>query len=100
MKLVLIDPALAPDLRTMPDLLTVSMFAAYFTPGVGKAVISRAPVMALRGGRGVGHVPQLEVSDWTAEHLLEWLGTQAKQAAQEARGAVRPTPGAPSTSHG
>jgi pimeloyl-ACP methyl ester carboxylesterase len=39
--LVLIDPALPPDVRTRPDPLTAAMFAAYFTPGVGKAVISK-----------------------------------------------------------
>jgi pimeloyl-ACP methyl ester carboxylesterase len=39
--LVLVDPALPPDLRTRPDPLTAAMFAAYFTPGVGKALISK-----------------------------------------------------------
>jgi pimeloyl-ACP methyl ester carboxylesterase len=39
--LVLIDPALPPDLRTRPDPLAAAMFAAYFTPGIGKALISR-----------------------------------------------------------
>jgi pimeloyl-ACP methyl ester carboxylesterase len=39
--LVLIDPALAPDLRSRPDPLTAAMFAAYLAPGVGKAVISK-----------------------------------------------------------
>jgi pimeloyl-ACP methyl ester carboxylesterase len=38
---VLLDPALPPDLRTRPDPLAAVMFAAYFTPGVGKAVIGR-----------------------------------------------------------
>jgi pimeloyl-ACP methyl ester carboxylesterase len=39
--LVLIDPALPPAVRSKPDPLTTAMFAAYFTPGVGKAVMSK-----------------------------------------------------------
>lgn len=38
--LVLVDPALPVSLRGRPDPLTMSMFAAYFTPGLGKAVIA------------------------------------------------------------
>ncbi|MFN0281157.1 MAG: alpha/beta fold hydrolase [Kineosporiaceae bacterium] len=37
---VLVDPALPVDLRAKPDPLTLTMFAAYFTPGLGKAVIA------------------------------------------------------------
>jgi pimeloyl-ACP methyl ester carboxylesterase len=39
--LALLDPALPPDLRARPDPLTTLLFAAYFTPGVGRAVIGR-----------------------------------------------------------
>jgi pimeloyl-ACP methyl ester carboxylesterase len=187
---VLIDPAVPPSLRARPDPLTAAMFAAYFTPGVGKAVISgrrkvrtaeqmaletlklccsdyrrvpeevieahfalarsrrwyaeieqefvtatrsllwslarrrqlaatmrsiRGPVLLLHGdedrlvsieaaravaranpswrfevANGVGHVPQLEVPQWTAGHLLDWLGTQAAVAADAARTATVP----------
>ena len=38
--LVLVDPALPVSLASRPDPLTMGMFAAYFTPGVGKAVIA------------------------------------------------------------
>jgi pimeloyl-ACP methyl ester carboxylesterase len=38
---VLIDPALPPDLRTRPDPRTLLIFGAYFTPGLGRAVIGR-----------------------------------------------------------
>lgn len=38
--LVLVDPALPADLQSRPDPLALAMFAAYFTPGVGKAVIA------------------------------------------------------------
>jgi pimeloyl-ACP methyl ester carboxylesterase len=37
---VLVDPALPVDLRAKPDPLTLTMFAAYLTPGLGKAVIA------------------------------------------------------------
>ncbi len=37
---VLIDPALPPSPRSRPDPLTMAMFAAYFTPGLGKAVLA------------------------------------------------------------
>lgn len=33
----------------------------------------------------VGHVPQLEVPDWTAAHILDWLATDAAEAATRAR---------------
>jgi len=187
---VLLDPALPPDLRTRPDPLATLMFAAYFTPGVGRAVmrgrrsrtaedvaldtlrlccahpervprsVLRAHVelaesrgfyaelesefvlatrsllltlarrrqyravlrqidvpvlmvhgakdrlvpvssarVAARGNPGwryeelpdVGHVPQLEVPERTAELLLDWLGAEGAVAAEAAGGAaVRP----------
>jgi pimeloyl-ACP methyl ester carboxylesterase len=30
---------------------------------------------------GVGHVPQLEVPDWTLDQILDWLATDAAAAA-------------------
>lgn len=186
--LALLDPAVPPSLRARPDPLTMAMFAAYFTPGVGKAVIQgrrrlrtaeqlametlrlccsdasrvspdvvrahvtlardrrayaelekefvtatrsllwalakrreisttlrriSVPVLLLHGdedrlvsiasarevaaanptwrfevAQGVGHVPQLEVPEWTAAHLLDWLGTEGAVAATAARDAV------------
>lgn len=192
--LVLVDPAVPVDLRTRPDPLTMAMFAAYFTPGVGKAVIAgrrkvrtaeqlamdtlrlccvdphrvpkeilhahvqlaktrqyyaeleaefvtatrsllwllarrryhaglmrriRGPVLLLHGDKDrlvpvnsaravaranptwrfeiahdIGHVPQLEAAGWTRDQILDWLATDGVQAADGARGAVRPDPGA------
>ena len=188
----LLDPALPPDLRTRPDPLTTLMFAAYFTPGVGRVVIghrrsrtaedvaldtlrlccahpervprhvlrahvelaeSRAwyeeleaefvlatrsllvtlarrrqyravlaqvtvPVLMLHGTKDrlvpvssaraaarahptwryeeipdVGHVPQLEVPDLTAQLVLDWLAAEGAGAADAARAAAVP-PGA------
>lgn len=39
--LVLLDPALPPSLRRRPDPTVVALFAAYLTPGVGRALIIR-----------------------------------------------------------
>lgn len=35
----------------------------------------------------VGHVPQLEVPEWTAGHILDWLATDASEAAAATRAA-------------
>jgi pimeloyl-ACP methyl ester carboxylesterase len=39
--LVLLGPALPPDLRTRPDPMTAAIFAAYFTPVIGRLFMSR-----------------------------------------------------------
>lgn len=185
---VLIDPALPPVVGVRPDPLVAAMFAAYFTPGVGKRVIQHrrrertveqlamdtlrlccvdpgrvpaevvqahvelartrayyaelesefvlatrsllwtvarrrqyaamlrrivVPVLLLHGDSDrlvnvasaraaaranpawryeefadVGHVPQLEAPQRTAETILDWLTREGARAAQEARGAA------------
>ena len=37
---ILVDPALPLSVRSKPDPLTVGMFTAYFTPGLGKALMA------------------------------------------------------------
>jgi hypothetical protein len=37
----------------------------------------------------VGHVPQLEVPEWTAERIVEWLASDGAAAAALARGGLR-----------
>lgn len=40
---------------------------------VAEAVAADHPAWRLEVARGVGHVPQLEVPEWTATAILEWL---------------------------
>ncbi|HEY6794660.1 MAG TPA: alpha/beta hydrolase [Kineosporiaceae bacterium] len=44
--LVLIDPALPPDLRTRPDPVTAAIFAAHFTPGAARRRARTTPEQA------------------------------------------------------
>jgi pimeloyl-ACP methyl ester carboxylesterase len=188
---VLIDPAVPPSLSSRPDPLTTTVFAAYFVPGMGKAMLTGrqrvrtheqlamdtlrlccadpsrvpapvvaahvelartrprypgqehefvaatrsmlrllsrrkrfwelaagidCPVLLLHGDRdrlvsiaaatqvaranpgwafevaaGVGHVPQLEVPDWTAERMLEWLAGLAVPSAPYTPAAALPS---------
>ena len=37
---------------------------------------------------GVGHVPQLEVPEWTAGHVLDWLAAEGAGARDRARHAT------------
>ncbi len=37
----------------------------------------------------IGHVPQLEAPDWTVEHIVRWLETEAAGAADLTRGTAR-----------
>jgi pimeloyl-ACP methyl ester carboxylesterase len=39
------------------------------------------PTWRFEVAHGVGHVPQLEVPDWTAKHIRHWLGSAAATAA-------------------
>jgi pimeloyl-ACP methyl ester carboxylesterase len=47
----------------------------------------------------VGHVPQLEVPEWTARHILDWLATDAATAAARTHPVVRPTTADPAKEH-
>ncbi|MGH3465480.1 MAG: alpha/beta fold hydrolase [Kribbellaceae bacterium] len=41
-----------------------------------RAVARANPAWRFEVAHGVGHVPQLEVPDWTAGHILDWLATE------------------------
>jgi pimeloyl-ACP methyl ester carboxylesterase len=46
-----------------------------------RAAARANPTWRFEVAEGVGHVPQLEVPGWTAEHILDWLATDAAAAA-------------------
>jgi pimeloyl-ACP methyl ester carboxylesterase len=46
-----------------------------------RAAAKANPTWRFEVAHGVGHVPQLEVPDWTAERILHWLATDAATAA-------------------
>ena len=48
------------------------------------------PAWRFEVAEGVGHVPQLEVPEWTAGHVLDWLDREGATARDAAR---HPTPG-------
>ena len=50
-----------------------------------RATAKANPTWRFEVAEGVGHVPQLEVPDWTAEHILDWLATDAFTAAGRTR---------------
>jgi pimeloyl-ACP methyl ester carboxylesterase len=50
-----------------------------------RAVARANPSWRFEVAEGVGHVPQLEVPDWTAGHILDWLGNEGRHAADQTR---------------
>ncbi len=56
--------------------------------GSARAAARANPRWRFEVAADVGHVPQLEVPDWTAERILHWLGTEAAHAAARTRHAV------------
>jgi hypothetical protein len=52
-----------------------------------RATAKANPTWRFEIAEGVGHVPQLEVPGWTAEHILDWLGTGGRTAAASTRSA-------------
>ena len=46
------------------------------------------PAWRFEVAEGVGHVPQLEVPEWTAGHVLDWLATEGAGARDRARHAT------------
>jgi pimeloyl-ACP methyl ester carboxylesterase len=110
---VLVDPALPPSPRTRPDPLTLSMFAAYVTPGLGKLVVQgrrrvrtpeqlamdtlrlccvdpgRVPPAVLRAhvelAKSRRWYPQLEEEFLAATRSLLWLLARRRQLAATLR---------------
>ena len=52
-----------------------------------RAAARANPAWSLREFGGVGHVPQLEIPQDTADAVLGWLGSAGQQAATAARAA-------------
>lgn len=50
-----------------------------------RAVAAANPLWRFEVAGGVGHVPQLEVPDWTVERILDWLARDGRAAALAAR---------------
>lgn len=59
-----------------------------------RAVVSSNPAWQFQVVHGIGHVPQLEAPEWTAERILTWLAADAAAAAEQA-GKARPPRGQP-----
>jgi pimeloyl-ACP methyl ester carboxylesterase len=55
--------------------------------GAARAAARANPTWSVREFPGVGHVPQLEVPQDTADAALEWLGSAGQHAARAARAA-------------
>ncbi len=53
--------------------------------GAARAVATRNPRWRFEVADDVGHVPQLEVPDWTSSRILDWLGDEGSSAAKGAR---------------
>ena len=49
--------------------------------GLSRAAAAANPSWRFEVAPDVGHVPQLEVPEWTAGHILDWLATEAQDAA-------------------
>lgn len=63
-----------------------------FVPVSAVRAIARAyPTWRLEIAEGIGHVPQLEVPEWTTHHIIAWLGAEGADAVQLARAAERPS---------
>jgi pimeloyl-ACP methyl ester carboxylesterase len=57
--------------------------------GTARATAAANPSWRLEIAQGVGHVPQLEVPEWTVERILAWLRSDGAAASDLASGAVR-----------
>ena len=58
--------------------------------GASRAAAAANPSWRFEVAPDAGHVPQLEVPEWTADHILDWLATDAV-AVTQATGAVTAT---------
>ena len=57
-----------------------------------RAAARANPSWQFEVAEGIGHVPQLEAPEWTADRILDWIAAHpemARQAAQATRGAGR-----------
>lgn len=50
-----------------------------------RVVAAANPAWRFQVAPDVGHVPQLEVPDWTAGRILDWLATDAGEAVSSAK---------------
>ena len=50
-----------------------------------RRVAAANPTWRFEVAPDAGHVPQLEVPEWTAHHVLDWLGQDGAAAALRAR---------------
>jgi len=50
-----------------------------------RAAAAAHPTWRFRVAPDAGHVPQLETPEWTAGHILDWLATDAREAAEMMR---------------
>jgi pimeloyl-ACP methyl ester carboxylesterase len=58
--------------------------------GAARAAASANPSWRFEVAHDVGHVPQLEVPEWTVERIVAWLESDGAAAADLAAGAARP----------
>jgi len=79
---------------TCPVLLIHGTADRLVPVAAARAAVRANPSWSLREFGGVGHVPQLEVPQDTADAVLGWLGSAAQSAAHAARAARTPVPGA------
>lgn len=58
--------------------------------GAARAAAAANPTWRFQVAAGVGHIPQLEVPDWTISRITEWLTGDGVTAAEPARAAFPP----------
>jgi len=79
---------------TCPVLLIHGTADRLVPVAAARAAVRASPAWSLREFAGVGHVPQLEVPQDTADAVLSWLGAAGAGAARAARAARTPGPAA------
>jgi pimeloyl-ACP methyl ester carboxylesterase len=77
---------------TCPVLLIHGTADRLVPVAAARAAARISPSWSLREFAGVGHVPQLEVPQDTADAILGWLGSAGRTAAHAARAARTPAP--------
>jgi pimeloyl-ACP methyl ester carboxylesterase len=62
-----------------------------FVPiSAARATAFANPAWRFEIATGIGHWPQMEAPEWTADRILAWLGAEGAGAARLARAAGRP----------
>jgi hypothetical protein len=56
-----------------------------------RRVARRHPAWRYEEAHDAGHVPMLEVAEWTLRAITDWMSREGATAVERARGAVRPT---------